>query len=187
MRSAVFWLALVLLAGPSLGANAAAAMPDDEPISECEQTRRDWAADNPSKPPENDINDRLAYLRRSSDTRELRFDLNCDRRLSFEEYLPLAWEGWRWKDANEDGVVTRAEYVTYDCTVLYRALVGQDPAARAVCERASASNYRDVAGYGRTRVDQQGYRFTAYLQFRRADKNRDRYLTRTPNSADYYE
>lgn len=183
MRSAVFWLALGVLAGPGLSAHAAAAAQDDAPISECEQARRDWAANSPPTPPE-DANDRLAYLERASDTKGLRFDLNCDQRLSFEEFLPMAWEGWRWKDADGDGAVTQAEYVSHWCT---RRLRGLDPATRAVCEEASASEYRDVAGYRRTSIDQRAYRFAAYVLFRRADRNRDGYLTRSPNSVQFAE
>lgn len=180
MRFAVFWLALVFFAGPVFSSNAVAAPSGDIPISECEQARLDWAANYPPMPPDNN---RLAYLDRATETAGLRFDLNCDNRLSFEEFLPMAWEGWRWMDDNADGVVTQDEYVTDWCTGRYHRLLGQDAASRAVCEKARASDYRNVAGFRRRGIDQQGYRRTAYSLFRRADRNRDGYLTRSPNSA----
>ena len=184
MRVAVFWLTLVSLAGPGFFSNAPAQAPVDAPISECELARRDWAANYPPTPPENG-NNRLAYLDRATETARLRFDLNCDHRLSFEEFLPMAWEGWTWKDADADGVVTQAEYVTHWCT---RRLRGLDAPTRAVCDRASASEHRNIAGSPQARgIDQQGYRSAAYRLFRRADRNRDGYLTRPSDPANAYE
>lgn len=183
MRLAVFWLAFVFLAGPGLFSNAAAQAASDAPISDCEQARQDWAANYPPTPPEN-ITDRLAYSNRETETRGLRFDIDCDHRLSFEEFHTMEWASWLRMDTDADGAVTKVEYVTDWCT---RRLRNLDAAERAVCERASGANYRDVAGYGRTSMDKQSYRFASYVLFRRADRNRDGYLTRTPNSAHYYE
>ena len=184
MKAAVFWLAIVSFAGPGFLSNAPAQEPVDAPISECERARRDWAANYPPTPPENG-NSRPAYLDRATETARLRFDMNCDHRLSFEEYLPMAWEGWSWKDANADGAVTQGEYVTHWCT---RRLRGLDAATRAVCERESASEYRYVAGSRRVEgIDQQGYRRAAYRLFSRADRNRDGYLTRPRDPENAYE
>lgn len=182
MRSAVFCFVFAILAGPALSTSAAAQ--GSAPDPQCELARRDWAANYPPMPPES-RNDRLAYLDRATATAKLRFDLNCDHRLSFEEYLPMAWEGWRWKVANGDGVVTQAEYVANWCV---RRLRGLDSASRATCEEASASEYRKIAGSRRSRgVDQQGYRGAASALFRRADRNRDGYLTSSRNPAEAYE
>ena len=186
MRFSAVWLALVFSVGPGLVANAAAQAVGDAPVSECEQARLDWAANYPPTPPESN-SDRLAYLDRYIDTKELRFDLNCDHRLSFEEFLTMDWTSWLWMDTDADGAVTKVEYVTDWCTRRLGWMIEEDPGARPVCERASGSNYRDVAGFGRTRLDRRSYRFASYVLFRRADRNRDGYLTRTPHSAHYYE
>lgn len=187
MRFDVFWLVLLVLAGSGLLSDAAAQAASEAPVSECEQARRDWAAVYTPTPPEG-INERLAYLRRDADTRDLRSDLNCDHRLSFEEYLTKEWESWRRMDANEDGAVNQAEFVTEWCTRRLGGLLGEHPDWRATCERESASNFHGYLGSRRPGgIDQRAYRYTAQIEFRRADRNRDRYLTRTPHSAHYYE
>ncbi len=183
MRLAVFWLALVSLAGSGVFSNASAQAAGDAPLSECEQARQDWAANYPPTPPEN-LNDRLAYLDRESATRGVRSDLDCDHRLSFEEFYTMDWASWLRMDTDGDGAVTKVEYVTDWCT---RRLRNLDTNERAVCERASGANYRDVAGYGRMSLDRQSYRFASYVLFRRADRNRDGYLTRAPGSVQFAE
>lgn len=187
MRFAVVRLALVFLAGQGLVSDASAQAAGDAPMSECEQARRDWAAKDPPTLTAN-ANDRLAYMKLSTDTRDLRADLDCDHRLSFDEYFAMEWASWRRMDANEDGAVNQAEWITEWCARRLGGLIEEHPAWRASCERASASTFHTYLGSRRPGgIDQRAYRHTARIQFRRADRNRDRYLTRTPHSVHYYE
>ena len=187
MRFTGVRLALVFLAGRVLSSDASAQAAADAPMSECEQARRDWAANDPPTPTAS-ANDRLAYLKLSTDTQDLRADLDCDRRLSFDEYFAMQWASWRRMDANEDGAVSQAEWITEWCDRRLGGLIEEHPDWRASCESASASTFHNYLGSRRPGgIDQHAYRYTVRISFRRADRNRDRYLTRPPNSAHYYE
>jgi len=187
MRFSVVWLALILLIGTGFPADSAAQAVGEAPISECDQARRDWAAIAPPTPTDN-ANDRLAYLKFSGDTQDLRADLDCDHRLSFDEYLAMQWSSWRRMDTDEDGAVSQAEYVTEWCTRRLGDLNEEHPDWRPTCERASASAFQGRFGARRPGgIDLRAYRHTVQIWFRRGDENRDGYLTRSRDSASGYE
>ena len=187
MRIAVVRLALAFLAGQGLVSDASAQAAGDVPMSECEQARRDWAAKDPPTLTAN-ANDRLAYLKLSTDTRDLRADLDCDHRLSFDEYLAMQWNSWRRMDADEDGAVSQTEYVTEWCARRLGELNDEHPDWRPTCERASASNFQGYLGARRPGgIDLRAYRHTVQIWFRRGDENRDGYLTRSRDSASGYD
>jgi hypothetical protein len=125
----------------------------------------------------------IRYMGAANTTAVLRYDIDCDGALQFDEYWAMSWEGYDWMDINRDGLVSRAEYMAPICGVKFGNPAIKMPAS---CERQREKGFLGAAN-DQGMIDRQSYRKFAQKKFKDLDRDGDGALrqVRTKNGVEY--
>lgn len=116
--------------------------------------------------------------------RFLRFDMDCDQKLTLDEHREMNWYSLR-SETGVDGEISYAEFMEQWCGGRTPSHINAE-VARRQCERIFRPNFRRAKAPGRNVITKESYARVFAADFRKADRNRDGFLTINKDRRRYF-